>query len=88
MNRTSLPTLIGVFSSLLVIWVLHNILIVDDCASHGGEYTYETSQCMLAHGELYESALTNVIIILYFFVGFAVSFLVSTLIKKVMTKNK
>ena len=87
MNRTSIPTLVGVFTSLLAIWLLHNILVVDDCTRQNGEFNYNTSQCILGDGEIYQHAMANAIIVLYFFVGFIVSFIVSTLIKKCLIKK-
>jgi hypothetical protein len=88
MNRNSIPTLIGVFTSLLAIWSLHTFLIVDDCLDRGGSFTYDIGQCVLDNGQPYESTLGSYAIVLYSIVGFFVSFIVSTLIKKVLTKAK
>lgn len=83
MNRNSIPTLIGVFTSLFAIWALHTFIIVDDCSDHGGSFQYDSAKCLLENGQVYESDLATMAIILYFFVGFIVSFLVSSLIRKV-----
>ncbi len=82
MNRTSIPTLIGVFTSLLAIWVLHKFLVVDDCLDHGGSFQYNSGKCLLENGQVYDSNLATMAILLYFAVGFIVSILVSSLIRK------
>jgi hypothetical protein len=86
MNKTSTPTFIGVFASLLVIWALHTYLVVDDCIEQGGSYQYRTNACLLENGQLYASDLGTSIIAMYFFVGFVVSLLVSILIRKIILK--
>ncbi len=83
MNRTSIPTLIGVFTSLLVIWALHTFIIVDDCLDHGGSFQYDSGKCLLENAQFYESNLANIAIFLYFIIGFIVSLLVSFFIRKV-----
>ncbi len=82
MNRNSIPTLIGVFTSLLAIWVLHKFLVVDDCLDHGGSFQYNSGKCLLENGQVYDSNLATMAILLYFAVGFIVSILVSSLIRK------
>ncbi len=82
MNRNSIPTLIGVFTSLLAIWALHKFLIVDDCLDHSGSFQYNSGKCLLENGQVYESNLATLAILLYFAVGFIVSILVSSLIRK------
>lgn len=86
MNRTSIPTLVGVFTSLFAIWLLHTFLVVDDCLDHGGSFDYDIGKCMLENGQPYESTLATFAIVLYFIVGFVVSFVVSTLIKRLLVK--
>jgi len=83
MNRTSIPTLIGVFTSLFAIWALHTFIIVEDCLDHGGVFQYNTAKCLLEDSQVYESDLATMAIVLYFFVGFIVSFVVSSIIRKV-----
>ena len=82
MKRTLFPTLIGVFSSLFAIWSLHTFLIVDDCLDQGGSFDYATAKCLLENGQVYDSSLASMAIALYFVVGFGVSFIVSTIIRK------
>jgi hypothetical protein len=82
MNRTSIPTLVGVFTSLLVIWALHTYIVVDDCLDNGGSFQYNTGKCLLENGQLYDSTLENMVVALYCVVGFVVSLLVSSLIRK------
>ena len=83
MNRTSIPTLVGVFTSLLVIWALHTFIIVDDCLDHGGSFQYDSGMCLLENAQFYESNLANIAIFLYFIIGFTVSLLISFFIRKV-----
>ena len=82
MNRTLLPTLVGVLTSLFVIWLLHTFLVVDDCLDHGGVFDYSSAKCLLEDGSVYTSNLETMALVLYFVVGFGVSFIVSTLIRK------
>lgn len=84
MNRTLLPTLIGVFISLLAIWALHNFLVVDDCLDQGGSFDYATAKCLLENGQAYDAKLQSVALIIYCVVGFGVSFIVSSLIRKLI----
>ncbi|PKI15965.1 hypothetical protein [Colwellia sp. 12G3] len=82
MNRTLFPTLIGVFTSLFAIWSLHTFLMVDDCLDQGGSFDYATAKCLLENGQVYESNLATMALVLYFVVGFGVSFIVSSVIRK------
>ncbi len=88
MNRTSIPTLIGVFTSLFVIWALHTFIVVDDCVEQGGSYQYSSGMCLLENGQLYDASLATLVVVLYFFVGFAVSLLVSATIRRLFSINK
>jgi hypothetical protein len=82
MERTLFPTLIGVFTSLLAIWSLHTFLVVDDCLEQGGSFDYATAKCLLENGQVYDSNIATVVLVLYFVVGFSVSFIVSSVIRK------
>jgi hypothetical protein len=82
MERTLFPTLIGVFTSLLAIWSLHTFLVVDDCLDQGGSFDYATAKCLLENGQVYDSNIATVVLVLYFIVGFSVSFIVSSVIRK------
>ena len=83
MNRTLIPTLVGVFTSLFAIWALHTFLIVDECLDNGGSFDYASAKCLLENGQVYDSELATIAVVLYFVVGFIVSFVVSTCIRKV-----
>lgn len=83
MNRTLIPTLVGVFTSLFAIWALHTFLIVDECLDNGGSFDYATAKCLLEGGQIYDSELATIAVVLYFVVGFIVAFVVSTCIRKV-----
>lgn len=88
MKRSPLPTLIGVFSSLVAIWFIHSFLIIDDCTVNNGRYDYSTGTCLLENGNTFESSFTSVAIALYFVVGFVVSFTVSSVLRKWVFINK
>jgi len=88
MKRTLFPTLIGVFTSLLAIWSLHTFLIVNDCLDQGGSFDYATAKCLLENGQVYDSSLASMAIVLYFVVGFGVSFIVSRVIRKLFKIKK
>ena len=87
MNRTLIPTLAGVFSSLLCIWLLHSFFIVDDCLDNGGSFDYKTSQCLLENGQLYENTFTSIALIVYVFVGFVVSLTVAKFLRALLIKT-
>lgn len=87
MNRTLIPTLAGVFSSLLCIWLLHSFLIVDDCLDNGGSFDYKTSQCLLENGQLYENTFTSIALIVYVVVGFVVSLTVAKFLRALFIKK-
>jgi uncharacterized membrane protein len=87
MNRTLIPTLAGVFSSLLCIWLLHSFLIVDDCLDNGGSFDYKTSQCLLENGQLYENTFTSIALIVYIVVGFVVSLTVAKFLRALLIKT-
>lgn len=88
MNRTLVPTLIGVFSSLFAIWLLHNYLMVDDCLDQGGSFDYATAKCFLSSGQVLDPKIESFALVLYFVVGFGVSFIVSSIIKKLINIKK
>jgi hypothetical protein len=87
MNRTLIPTLAGVFSSLLCIWLLHSFLIVDDCLDNGGSFDYKTSQCLLENGQIYENTFTSIALIVYVVVGFVVSLTVAKFLRALLIKT-
>ena len=88
MKRTLFPTLIGVFTSLLAIWSLHTFLMVDDCLDQSGSFDYSTGKCLLENGQVYASSIETMALVLYFVVGFGVSFIVSTGIRKLFKMNR
>ncbi|TYK66882.1 hypothetical protein [Colwellia echini] len=84
MNKTALPTLIGAFTSLLAIWVLHTLLMVNDCVDQGGKFEHSTGKCLLENGQIYDSGIAEYALALYFVVGFSVSFFVAKLVRKLL----
>lgn len=83
MSKYSIPQFIGVIVSFLVIWLLNDFILVDDCVDHGGVFSYETGKCLLANNEIYIADFTNYLIALYFFIGIIVAVTTSRIIKKI-----
>ncbi len=84
MNRTLLPTICGVFVSLLLIWTIHTYVLVDSCLDNGGTYDYPKGQCILVTGDVYQHDLANIMVLVYVIVGFGISFIVSNLLRKLL----
>lgn len=84
MNRTVLPTLVGVFVSLLTIWAIHTHLLVNRCLDKGGIYDHPNGQCLLKNGSIYQHESASMIMLIYVVIGFSISFLVSHLLRKLI----
>jgi hypothetical protein len=82
MNKSAIAKFIGVFVSLLVIWVINDLLLIQPCLDEGGIFQYEKGQCLLENGRLYNKVLEMPLVVLYVVIGFGVSYLVSKLIRK------
>jgi hypothetical protein len=82
MNKSAIAKFIGVFVSLLVIWVINDLLLIQPCLNEGGVFQYEKGQCLLENGNIFTTGLEMPLVILYVFIGFGVSYLVSKLIRK------
>ena len=82
MNKSAIAKFIGVFVSLLVIWVINDLLLIQPCLNEGGVFQYEKGQCLLENGNIFTTGLEMPLVILYVFIGFGVSYLVSNLIRK------
>ena len=82
MNRNLFPPFIGVFTSLFVLWKLHEFMLVDHCLDSGGSYQYSTGKCLIENGSALELKLTAPMLILYFIVGLIVSLFVAVLVRK------
>ncbi len=84
MNKTSVPTLIGVFCSLLTIWLLHTLFVVNDCLDHSGVYDYKVGKCLLENGQTYEGSFASFALVVYVIVGFVISLTVAKLIRIIL----
>ncbi|WP_426359630.1 hypothetical protein ACPUVO_05230 [Pseudocolwellia sp. HL-MZ19] len=82
MNKSAIAKFIGVFVSLLVIWVINDLLLIQPCLNEGGVFQYEKGQCLLENGNIFTTGFEMPLVILYVFIGFGVSYLVSKLIRK------
>ena len=83
MSKNSIPQFIGVIFSLFIIWLINDIILVEDCLDHEGIFSYQTGKCLLANNEIYTSSFTSYLIALYFFIGIIVAVITSKLIKKI-----
>lgn len=82
MKKSSLPQFIGVITSLLVIWLINDLTLVDDCINQGGSFDYQTGKCLLGNGEVYTTSYSKYLIALYFFIGLIVALLVTKVTRK------
>ncbi|WP_448555697.1 hypothetical protein [Thalassotalea montiporae] len=87
MNKNTIPHFIGVIASVVVIALLVNFTIVDDCLDKGGAFSYETGKCLLANQEIYVASYHTYLVALYFFIGVTVAFYVSKLVRKILRKG-
>ncbi len=87
MNKNLLPPFIGVFVSWLVIWQLHEFLLVDNCLDKGGSFDYKTGQCLLEGVSSQSPGLSSLVLVLYFVVGIVIALAVATLVRKVINRN-
>ncbi len=55
MNKSAIAKFIGVFVSLLVIWVINDLLLIQPCLDEGGVFQYEKGQCLLENGSIYHN---------------------------------
>ncbi|TPH16090.1 hypothetical protein [Litorilituus lipolyticus] len=85
MNKHSIPLFIGVVISIIVVLLINNFTVVDDCLDHGGSFDYKAGQCVLETGEIHVASFTNYLIAIYFIIAIAVAFTVSRLIKRFLT---
>ncbi len=82
MQRSFIPSLVGVAVSLVAVWFLHGFLMADGCLDSGGAFDYSTNQCMAGNGNIIEQPLNNTMIVLYCIVIMVVSLLVSKVVRK------
>jgi hypothetical protein len=87
MNKNVLPPFVGVFVSWLVIWQLHEFLLVDGCLDKGGSFDYKTGQCLLDTVNTQASGLSSGMLVLYFAVGIIVALLVASVVRKLIYKK-
>ncbi|WP_441002967.1 hypothetical protein [Pseudocolwellia agarivorans] len=87
MNKSALAKFIGVFVSLLVIWVINDLLLIQPCLDEGGIFQYEKGQCLLENGSLYTTGFEMPLVVLYVVIGFGVSYFVSRIFNKIFAKK-
>lgn len=88
MQHSSIPSLVGVAVSLVVVWFLHGFLMIDNCLDSGGTFDYSTNQCMASDGAIITKALNNSLIVLYCIVIMVLSLLVAKATRKIICKFK
>lgn len=86
MQRSFIPSLVGVAVSLVAVWFLHGFLMVDSCLDSSGAFDYSTNQCLDSNGEIIKQSLSNMHIVLYCIVIMVMSLLVSKVVRKVLSK--
>jgi len=86
MQHSFIPSLVGVAVSLVAVWFLHGLLMVDSCLGNSGAFDYSTNQCMGSNGEIIKQSLGNIHIVLYCIVIMVVSLLVSKVVRKALSK--
>ncbi|NMP14801.1 hypothetical protein [Thalassotalea sp. Y01] len=82
MNKHSIAMFFGVIVAVLVILLINEFTIVDDCLDHGGRFDYQTGQCLLADAKVHVASFTNYLVALYFVLAIAIAFAGSRLTKK------
>ena len=84
MNKKTISLFVSVIISIIVILVINDFTIVDDCLDNGGTFNYETGQCLLANNEIYVASYARYLIGFYFVFGISLAFGVSRLLKKLL----
>lgn len=87
MNKNFLPAFAGVITSVIVILLINNFTVVDDCIEHGGHFDYKTAKCLLASGEVHVASFTHYLVAIYFILGIAIAFGVLRIIKKFLVNQ-
>lgn len=82
MNKNSAPLFIGVITSIIIILLINNFTVVENCLEHGGSFDYKIGKCILANGDIYIANFTNYLVAMYFVLGITIAFSVSRIIKK------
>ena len=86
MNKSVLAKFAGVFVSLLVIWKINDIFLIDPCIEQGGKFQYEKGKCLLENGSIYSTGFEVPLVFLYVVVGFGVSYIVSKGLQNLFNK--
>lgn len=82
MNKGVIAKFIGVFVSLLVIWKINDLLLINPCLEEGGVFIYEKGQCLLEDGSIFTTGFEIPLVFSYVFIGLSVSYFISKLISK------
>jgi len=87
MNKNVLAKFMGVFVSLLVIWKVNGVLLIEACVEQGGQFQYEKGKCLLEDGNIYSTGLEVPLVFVYVVIGIGVSYFVSKGIQKIFNKE-
>ena len=87
MNKSAIAKFIGVFVSLLVIWVINDLLLIQPCVNEGGVFQYEKGQCLLEDGNIFTTGFEMPLVVLYVVIGFGVSYFVSHIFNKIFANK-
>lgn len=87
MNKSVIAKFMGVFCSLLVIWLMNEMLLINPCLEQGGTFIFEKGQCVLADGSLFTTGFEVPLVFAYVVVGLSVSYFVSHIIQKIVNTD-
>ena len=83
MKINSIPLFVGVIFSFIVIWLVNDFLLVDQCLENGGSYNYSKGECLLENGDVKVSELGKSLFAIYFVMGILIALSVSFSIRKI-----
>jgi hypothetical protein len=82
MNKSAIAKFIGVFVSLVVIWGVNLVMLINPCLEQGGVFIYEQGQCLLESGSVFTTGFEIPLVFSYVFIGLGVSYFISKLISE------
>jgi hypothetical protein len=82
MNKSAISKFIGVFVSLVVIWGVNLVMLINPCLEEGGVFIYEQGQCLLEGDSIFTTGFEIPLVFSYVFIGLSVSYFTSKLISK------
>jgi len=87
MDKGAIAKFTGVFVSLLVIWIVNDLLLIKPCLNAGGTFIFDKGQCLLEDGSFFTTGWEIPLVFAYVVIGLSVSFSVSKLISKLIKRD-